>query len=208
MIKFLYLALLFLNTFFCLAQKNDITLIYSVKNIEYPVKIVLSNNIQDTIKSNIILKYKPNYLYDFVFIDSFIDNKIFVSENNKKKYYKQNLIKHLEFTDNNNNLRLFTYNPKIDEKKIVEIKTQGKINYYVVFSSADIIGSTYGYAYIEKDGKITNHKTWYNKSYFKKLQKLMKDQPDLVEKLNVEEMCDNEVLKIINEYNNRWLKSL
>ena len=36
----------------------------------------------------------------------------------------------------------------------------------------------------------------------------MKDQPDLVEKLNVEEMCDNEVLKIINEYNNRWLKSL
>lgn len=188
----------------CQAQKNDIILFYEPKFIEHPSKIVLLDQPQDTITANVVLRYNANNLHNFIFVDSFVNGKIILTKNNRKFFHYTNKIKHLEFIDNNSDLRIFTFNPKLDKENIVEVKSEGKINYFLVYSSKYIVGNYQGFAFIEKDGKWTKHKNWFDKDYLRKLMKLITDQTDLVDRLNSLEFCDSEVFNIIKEYNKRY----
>lgn len=194
-----------LLSLFCNAQKNEIILIYPSVTKEHPVKIVLKENLLDTITSTIVLKYNVNNPCKIVFIDSFVDKKAHLTSNKKKLSYELEKIQYLEFKDENNKKNIFTSIPQISRKNIVEVLKQGKINYYISFSDKNIITASHGYAYIEKDGKWTKHKKWIDRSLFKKLQKLIADEPDLAEKLNQKEITQTEIFEIIETYNSRKL---
>ncbi|RRJ92708.1 hypothetical protein EG240_02675 [Paenimyroides tangerinum] len=196
---------IFLFSTMCNAQKNKIILIYSSITKELPVKIVLKENVTDTITSTIILQYDVNNLSRFVYIDTFIDEKVHLITNKRKHNYKLDKIKYLEFVDENNKKNIFTIIPQIIKKNIVEVKSQGKINYYISYSDKNIIAESHGYAYIEKDGKWTKHKKWINRSLFEKIQNLISDEPDLAAKLNQREIPQSEIFEILAEYNSRKL---
>ncbi len=85
---------------------------------------------------------------------------------------------------------------KSAKKNIVEVKSQGKINYYISYSDKNIIAASHGYVYIEKDGKWTKHKKWINRSLFEKIQNLISDEPDLAAKLNQREIPQSEIFEI------------
>src|SRR5690606_8999332 len=135
--------------------------------------------------------------------ESFTEGKIYFKEDRKVISRKQNKIKFLEFIDNKNQLRHFAFVPELKEKNVAEIKAKGKINYFLVHSNKDIVASSHGRAFIEKEGKWIKHKKWINKDYLKMIQSLLIDVPDLAQKLNVEEISQEEIFKILNEYNSR-----
>lgn len=197
--------ILFLFSINTNAQKNKIQLLYPSTTKEHPVKIVLKENATDTINSTIVLQYNVNDLTRIVYIDSFEDEKVHLISNKKKLSYKLDKIKYLEFVDDNNKKNIYTIIPQISNKNIVEVKSQGKINYYISYSDKNIIAASHGYVYIEKDGKWTKHKKWINRSLFDKIQNLINDEPDLAAKLNRTEIAQTEIFQIINEYNLRKL---
>jgi len=171
----------------------------------HTVKVVLRNNIKDTILSNIIVKYNAKEPFQLIVNESFVGGKIQFRENNKTIFRQEKDIHYLMFTDHENQKRHFAFIPDLKEKNVAEIKAQGKVNYYRVYSNKDIVSASHGRAFIEKDGKWVKHKKWIDKNYFTKIQSLINDEPDLANKLNTEEISQKEIFQILNEYNKRKL---
>lgn len=92
-----------------------------------------------------------NDLSRFVYTDSFEDEKVHLITNKRKHTLKLDKIKYLEFVDDNNKKNIFTIIPQISNTNIVEVKTQGEINYYISYSNKNEIAASHGYDYIEKD---------------------------------------------------------
>lgn len=187
------------------AQKSKIILLTPTILKENPVKIVLKENVNDTITSTIILQYDVNNPCNIVYIDTFVDEKVHLISNKKKLSYKLDKIQYLEFVDENNKKNIFTSIPKINNNNIVAVKSQGKINYYIAYSDRNIVAASHGCAYIEKDGKWIKHKKWIDRSLFEKIKNLISDEPDLAAKMNQTEIPQTEIFEILNEYNSRKL---
>lgn len=187
------------------AQKSKIIFLSPTILKENPVKIVLKENVNDTITSTIILQYDVNHPYSIVYIDTFVDEKVHLISNKKKLSYKLDKIQYLEFVDENNKKNIFKSIPKISKNNIVAVKSQGKINYYIAYSDRNIVAASHGYAYIEKDGKWIKHEKWINKNLKNKIKNLINDEPDLAAKLNQTEIPQTEIFEILNEYNSRKL---
>lgn len=200
----LYLLLLFGTFTNCIAQSStSFVSLLPTETKEHIVKLVINSNVNDTIISNIIVKYNAKAPFQLLVYESFANGKIYFKEDRAVMFRKQNEIKYLEFADNKNQSRQFGFIPELKEKNIAEIKSKGKINYFLVHSNKNIIASSHGIVFIEKEGKWIKHKKWINKDYFKKIQSLIIDEPDLAEKLNVDEISQEEVFKILNDYNLR-----
>ena len=199
-----YLLLLFGAFTNCIAQSStSYVSLLTTETKEHEVKIVLNGNVNDTIISNITVKYNKKAPFQIIVNESFTEGKIYFKEDKKVIFRKQNEIKYLEFIDNKGQSRYFAFIPELKEKNVAEIKTKGKINYFLVHSDKDIVSASHGRVFIEKDGKWIKHKKWINSDYLKKIQSLITDEPDLAKKMNVDEISQEEVFKILNIYNSR-----
>jgi len=203
--RFLFYLLLLCSAFTnCIAQSStSFVSLLTTETKGHHVKLVLNDNVNDTIISNIIVKYNTSAPYQLLVNESFTERKIYFKEDKKIISRKQNQIKYLEFIDNKNQLRSFAFMPELKEKNIAEVKAKGKINYYLVHSNKDIVAASHGRAFIEKDGMWMKYKKWINKDYLKMIQSLIIDESDLAEKLNVDEISQTEIFEILNIYNSR-----
>lgn len=199
-----YLLLLFSAFTNCNAQSSTSFVSLLITDTkEHLAKLVLNDRVNDTIMFNIIVKYNATAPYQLLVNESFTEGKIYFKDDKKIISHRQNQIKFLEFTDNKNKSRRFAFTPELKEKNVAEIKTKGKINYYLVHSNKDIVAASHGRVFIEKAGKWSRHKNWINKKYLKMIQSLISDEPDLVKKLNVDEISQEEIFEILNIYNSR-----
>ena len=203
--KILFYLLLFFGAFTnCIAQSStSFVSLLTTETKGHEVKLVLNDRVNDTIISNITVKYNSKAPFQLLVNESFTEGKIYFKEDKKVISRKQNEIKYLEFIDNKGQSRYFAFIPELKEKNVAEIKTKGKINYFLVYSNKDIVAASHGRVFIEKDGKWIKHKKWINSDCLKKIQSLITDEPDLAEKLNVDEISQEEVFKILNIYNSR-----
>lgn len=199
-----YLLLLFSTFTSCIAQfSTSFVSLLTTEAKEHEVKLVVNSNVNDTIQTNIIVNYNTKEPFQLIVNESFINGNILFKENNQLINRKQKEIKYLEFKDNKEQLRYFAFIPELKEKNIAEIKAKGKINYYLVHSNKDIVAASHGRVYVEKDGNWIKFKKWLDKKYLKKIESLISDEPDLAKLLDVEEISQFEVYKILNQYNTR-----
>lgn len=203
--KILFLLLLSFGAFTnCVAQSStSFVSLLTTETKEHSAKLVHNNRVNDTIITSVKVKYNTKAPFQFIVSESFTEGKIYFKEDKKLIARKQKEIKFLEFIDNKGQERHFAFIPELKEKNVAEIRAKGKVNYYVVHSNKDIVASSHGRVFIQKDDKWIKHKKWINKDYLKKIQSLISDEPDLAQKLNVEEISQEEIFKILNDYNSR-----